>query len=57
MIPVVEFGAYTQLRADVEDLKLQVKLLNARIDDLRAELRTEGTRRAVLSNLDRTKRK
>jgi len=33
------------------DLELQVKLLTARLEDLRAEVRTAGTRQALLNGL------
>ena len=44
------------MKAEIADLLLHIKLLTARINDLRAEMRTEGTRRALLKGLDKRAR-
>ena len=44
------------MKAEIADLLLHIKLLTARINDLRAEMRTEGTRRALLKGLDKRSR-
>jgi hypothetical protein len=43
------------LAGAVADLLLHVKLLDARIEDLRSEIRTSTTRQAMLNGLGRRK--
>ena len=44
------------LQGAVTDLMLHVKLLIARVEDLRTEVRTQATRKALLTGLDKRRR-